>query len=556
MRRPTTDGRRNPRRRPSLPVMGTLRVQVRGNDRVQEARAHRSRSRDRVTLRPSVLARRGSCRYVRMSLRTRIVVAMVAFAWFGFMAAAAGFVAASQAQARHQIEQRFEARVASGAEFSSLYVKDILARERRQAAIWLAGRATPLSLERAAGAVGFSASVLLDRQGRVLQAAPSKPGLLGEVITGKYPHLAAAVAGRAAVSNVVLSAARDVPVVEFAVPFETASGRRVFSGAFDVSKTPLGAYMNHVIVVPGKRVYLVDANGSVIANSGPDLREGETLRQTDRHLAGLIATRSTGSYGSAHGSQFFASVAISGTPWRLMVAVPESQLFNSVDGSGRWVAWLALAGLAIAGLVIILLWSRLLRSYARLSRLNSELDRLARVDSLTGLRNRRDIDETLLAAISTSRRHKSSLAVLLIDIDHFKHVNDTQGHRAGDAVLSATAQTIESMLRTEDSVGRWGGEEFLAVLPRTDADGARTIAERLRAQVAKPGSGSSDPRAAITVTIGAAVWTSGGNDALISRADTALYAGKAAGRNNVQLATIEPHHAPLNAQPGDPIIMN
>jgi diguanylate cyclase (GGDEF)-like protein len=97
---------------------------------------------------------------------------------------------------------------------------------------------------------------------------------------------------------------------------------------------------------------------------------------------------------------------------------------------------------------------------------------------------------------------------------------------AGDAVLSATAQTSKSMLRTEDILGRWGGEEFLAVLPNTDADGALTIAERLRAQVATPRSGNSDPRAAITVTIGAAVWTSGGMDDLISRADHALYAGR------------------------------
>jgi diguanylate cyclase (GGDEF)-like protein len=472
------------------------------------------------------------------------------------MVASAVILATSHANARHQVDQRFEARVGSGAEFSSLYVKDIFARERRQAAGWLNGRATPVSLERAAGAVGFSASLLLDHQGRVLQAAPSKPGLVGQVITGKYPHLAAAVAGRAGVSNVVRSAVRRVPVVAFAVPFQTASGRRVFSGTFDVSQTPLGAYMSRVIVVPGRRVYLVDATGTVIANSGPALTGGTALARVDRHLAGLIATRSAASYASAHGRQFFASVAVSGTPWRLVVAVPEGQLYVSVDGSSRWLAWAALAGLAIAGLLIVLLGSWLLGSRERLSRLNSELDRLARVDSLTGVRNRRDIEERLTAALSTADRHESSLAVLLIDIDHFKHVNDTQGHQAGDAVLTATAQTIGSMLRTEDTLGRWGGEEFLAVLPDTDADGAVAIAERLRARVAKAGPGSSDPGAAITVTIGAAVWTSGGLDDLISRADHALYTGKAAGRNNVELAPAEHRDELLNARPRDPLITN
>jgi diguanylate cyclase (GGDEF)-like protein len=102
-------------------------------------------------------------------------------------------------------------------------------------------------------------------------------------------------------------------------------------------------------------------------------------------------------------------------------------------------------------------------------------------------------------------------------------------------------------LRTEDSVGRWGGEEFLAVLPDTDAKGALIIAERLRAHAAKPGSGSADPREAITVTIGAACWQSGGMDDLISRADHALYAGKAAGRNNVQLSPT--HSADTADQP-------
>ena len=178
------------------------------------------------------------------------------------------------------------------------------------------------------------------------------------------------------------------------------------------------------------------------------------------------------------------------------------------------------------------------------------------MDSLTGLRNRRDIEERLFAELSAARRHGSSLAVLLIDIDHFKQVNDTQGHQAGDAVLSTTAQTFKSTLRAEDSVGRWGGEEFLAVVPDTDTDGVLAIAERLRAQVAKSGSGSADPRARITVTIGVAVWSAGGIDDLISRADHALYAGKAAGRNNVQLATVEPLPVPQNGLPRDPVITN
>jgi len=219
--------------------------------------------------------------------------------------------------------------------------------------------------------------------------------------------------------------------------------------------------------------------------------------------------------------------------------VPEARLYVSVDGASRWLAWVALASLAVAGLLIIMMGLRLVRSRTQLAALNADLERLARVDPLTGLRNRRDIEETLLGALSAARRHQSGLAVLLIDIDHFKRINDTQGHQAGDAVLTSTGQTIEMALRTEDSVGRWGGEEFLAVLPHTDAEGAMIIAERLRAHVARSEPAGGDPRMAVTATIGVAMWASGGMDDLISRADHALYAGKTAGRNHVQISPAE-----------------
>lgn len=460
-------------------------------------------------------------------VRSRALV-LVVLAWLGLMIGLTMLLAASQATARREVAQRLEARTASGAEFASLYVRDILSRERRLAMIGLAaGRTTPQSLARASDAVGVSAAILLDRNGRVLQILPAKPALLGKVVTGKYHHLAAAVAGRAAVSNVVPSAALGLPVVAFATPFATASGRRVFSGAFNVSATPLGAYVSHMILTPGRRVYLVDATGSVIASSRALPPGAHTLGQLDGQLARLTRTHSTGAYPSARGSQSFVSVAVSGTPWRIVVSVPESQLYQSVNGSNRWLAWLAMISLAVAGLVIIAMGAWLLRS-------RRELDRLARVDSLTGLRNRRDIEETLVATVSAARRRDRSLAVLLIDIDHFKHVNDTLGHKAGDVVLVITAHAIRSAMRTEDSLGRWGGEEFLAVLPDTDREGAMVIAERLRAHVA--GQTATERRPSVTVTIGVAVWDSGGPDELVSRADGALYAGKAAGRDNVQLA--------------------
>jgi diguanylate cyclase (GGDEF)-like protein len=378
--------------------------------------------------------------------------------------------------------------------------------------------------------MGVQAAVLLDRTGRVLQVLPANPAVVGHVITGKYAHLAAAVAGRTAVSNVVPSAARGLPVVGFAIPFDTSSGRRVFSGAFQVAKTPLGAYMSHLVVTPGHRVYLMDARGNLIA-AGSRFGSGESLQQADPSLAAGARAGSAGSYMSSHVLQWFVTAKIAGTPWRIVISVPAAALFAGVN-AGESLAWIALIGLAIAGLVIIVIGSRLARSRERLAAVNRDLDRLARVDALTGLRNRRDIEEKLVAEASSAGRHGASLAVLLIDIDHFKTINDSFGHQAGDVALCTVARTIHDCLRVEDTVGRWGGEEFLAVLPDTDAESAIAAAERLRAAIADQ-TAQDHP---VTVTVGVAAWQSGGIDDLIRRADAALYAGKANGRNTVEVA--------------------
>jgi diguanylate cyclase (GGDEF)-like protein len=295
-------------------------------------------------------------------------------------------------------------------------------------------------------------------------------------------------------------------------------------------------YLSHLIVVPGRRVYLLDAAGRLIASSGPALQTGTTLGRLEPRLAQAIARHGQGTYASPAGDQAFVAESVAGTPWRVVAVAPSDQVYESTGGPAKWLPWLALVGLGITGLAVLGTGSLLWRNHDRLDLLNGELDRLARTDVLTGLRNRRDIEESVRAAISYARRHDTRLAVLLIDIDHFKRVNDTLGHRAGDTILGAAAESIRSLLREEDSAGRWGGEEFLALLPETDAAAAEVVAERLRAgfeQLAVPG----DPQApAITATIGVAEWNGREDlEALISRADRALYEGKAAGRNQVRV---------------------
>jgi diguanylate cyclase (GGDEF)-like protein len=167
---------------------------------------------------------------------------------------------------------------------------------------------------------------------------------------------------------------------------------------------------------------------------------------------------------------------------------------------------------------------------------NAELDRVSRIDMLTNIYNRRHLDEHLRSVISAARRHDRTIGVLLVDIDHFKDVNDEHGHLAGDAVLREVAARLQAAMRTEDALGRWGGEEFLAVLTDTPPQGVRTMAERLRQVIAAaPFTLDDGSQIRVTVSVG---HTNGTDDAevLVHRADDALYVAKAEGRNRIAAA--------------------
>jgi diguanylate cyclase (GGDEF)-like protein len=165
---------------------------------------------------------------------------------------------------------------------------------------------------------------------------------------------------------------------------------------------------------------------------------------------------------------------------------------------------------------------------------NEELDQLSRIDALTSVYNRRHIDEQLHRQTHAAHRHAQPVAIFMLDIDHFKRVNDIEGHPAGDRVLREFAQRVSRVVRTDDIVGRWGGEEFVVIAPQTDADGALTLAERIRSVVADQPFDLGDHTIPITVSIGCSVGTDNADD-LIDRADTALYRSKTEGRNRVTL---------------------
>jgi two-component system cell cycle response regulator len=178
---------------------------------------------------------------------------------------------------------------------------------------------------------------------------------------------------------------------------------------------------------------------------------------------------------------------------------------------------------------------------ARVKRLQDELrtryndlNRLSRLDALTGLYNRGHLEEHLADLCSASGRHRFHVTAMLIDLDHFKQINDSYGHPAGDAVLKAAAHVVGSQLRVEDIPGRWGGEEFLVLLPYIDAPSALIVAERIRADIAGLEVGVvRGTTLRNTASIGLCTGIAVDGATLVQRADESLYRAKTAGRNKV-----------------------
>lgn len=159
-------------------------------------------------------------------------------------------------------------------------------------------------------------------------------------------------------------------------------------------------------------------------------------------------------------------------------------------------------------------------------------------DALTGVLNRRAVRDVLRKELARCRREKNTLGVILADVDHFKKVNDHYGHAAGDAVLVTVVQRISATLRSYDSVGRYGGEEFLIIAPGCDLLLAQKLAERIRSAISDEPVDLGNESAKVTVSLGVILGTAESDpEFLVAQADTAMYQAKRRGRNRVQLAS-------------------
>jgi two-component system cell cycle response regulator len=185
----------------------------------------------------------------------------------------------------------------------------------------------------------------------------------------------------------------------------------------------------------------------------------------------------------------------------------------------------------------------------RMAALVEDSERMASTDVLTGLMNRRAFTSAMRSEVARSARYGYPLALALLDIDLFKRINDTRGHKMGDRVLAAIGKLMSQQLRDSDLVGRWGGEEFVMAFTGVEMEGARVAAERLReaigAMVVKDEAGDRIP---VTASIGVAVWSARETlDTLTDRADRAMYTSKASGRDCVTVCAEDEARAVLAA---------
>lgn len=225
--------------------------------------------------------------------------------------------------------------------------------------------------------------------------------------------------------------------------------------------------------------------------------------------------------------------------WALHRAMP-GVLDPTIDLSNFLSVSIILPGTAAVASTLARLRLKLRAQRAQLEDALSRIQDLASRDALTGLFNRRHAEMALQVEIERSARSGQPFTLALIDLDHFKTINDRYGHGAGDEVLKSFANTGMALIRSIDTLARWGGEEFLLLMPNTTADAAMVVAQRLRGAVARHPLAAGDALITYTLSAGLCEHRPGlGPVELLQQADGALYQAKSAGRNRVSVAPAE-----------------
>jgi len=361
--------------------------------------------------------------------------------------------------------------------------------------------------------------------------------------------------------------------LEFAVGRTVPSPAFFFARAVEADGRPIGvavvrkraATLAPLLATRTRTILVVDDQGVVAASGHPELilkrikawsREAAPVDPAVYGQAALedldirtVAVDGELSAISWNGQPFTAvGRKIGGSPYTIWVANPTTPRDDV-----HWPLFKVGISAAIAGILALLALDRMVayvvarRSHtaalaaanAALQTANAQLFALATVDPLTGLASRRHFLERARESLAVARRAKQPRTLIVLDLDHFKQINDTYGHPVGDAVLAGAARAWRELTRESDLIGRLGGEEFALLLTDTDEAGALILAERLRAAVAALELPHEGGTIKATASLGVAELKPGEEfEALYARADAALYAAKSGGRNRVVAGSV------------------
>jgi diguanylate cyclase (GGDEF)-like protein len=381
-------------------------------------------------------------------------------------------------------------------------------------------------------------AALLTLGGQVLDSYAPSSGLPPPSDPGYAPMVRSMLAGQPDVSSVM--EAGSVPVVAMGVPV-TVGGRTaaVFVGYTDLVHSPLETYVESLRYGRTGHGYVLDSAGHVVA--GPDPGAIGTELDEPQVLAALAKGKTGGIEDARRATEVtYAPLGVGG--WAGATVQNANEFFGPVRSSNLRIGLALLAMLALASAVIIVLGHRQETARRRFQEL---LAHQAYHDGLTGLANRYLLHSRLNQAVSRARRQGSGLALVYLDLDGFKPVNDQQGHEVGDALLVAVAERLLASVRAEDVVARLGGDEFAIVMEDLDGpDAARRAAQRVVAEMSRPFV-VGDLRLSVAASVGVAYSASGESDgeSMLRDADLAMYRAKDAGKNGYVFA-----HDPLGAE--------
>ena len=369
-------------------------------------------------------------------------------------------------------------------------------------------------------------AALVNLEGQPLNAYAAGPGLPSPTDPGYAPMRRSLLAGKPDVSS--LMKVGTIPVVAMAVPIVVSGQTKaLFVGYVRLDRSALETYVQRLRYGKTGKTYVVDATGAVVASSNP--ADIGTHIDQPRALAAL-AKGTAGIYDDHQSATTvaYASLGIGG--WAGLISQKTTEFFGTIQ-SGHLSIELGIVGLLAVASAIILLFGYK-RDAAR-RRFHEQLAHLAYHDGLTALANRSLFHDRLGQGLARAKRHTRAVAVLYLDLDAFKLVNDEEGHDAGDAVLVEVARRLCGVVRAEDTVARMGGDEFAIVME--DVEDLRVvtgIAARIVEDVARP-IHVDGREVIITASVGIAYSEEGLTDveSLLRDADLAMYRAKADGKN-------------------------